>query len=569
MNPVGAGVAAAPLKAGWECVLVPATCAVGKVVEASAPVIDFMKDPLGYIASSLQKSCESMARTLLPKLAELLQPRLDQAWFLEVYKVSFAVAVILWGFLILHQLMLVSRGRAGGDDLASTFTVYTPMFFAGALFGPAIGAFMCSFVGALCKAFTSWGGDGGNLSSASSKLVQLITSTDIDRMVGGPVLAIVLFGFMLIGLVGILVSLLFMMVTLYLAGSVFPVGWAWITRSQSPEKGWKIVYIWAGILFAQPLVFFLLQVVTGMLNAGLFGMSKDPVAGTIALAGATLALLMVAAGPFAANQFAPVGPTEANPSGTKLSGWGGKGSFSGGRGSAGVGSSSGSDGQLGKLSRSGGGTASASGGGGGTAAKTAGGAAGGSAAAAAGPLGLAAAASSGQKPGGDTLLDKVNKSGEKAGSQTEAAASHGSSGGSSSPASQASGTSSSGSSAQGGDSSAGSGDSRGGSLNDRATTRSGAGSSPAGQGGSGSTGSGGSGGQRSSGAGSKGGGAPQKHGGSGRSLAGLFSGAGAAAMSAGKGTGSVLDAISRAGATVERQTAQHLDHQHDAPRARR
>ena len=101
----------------------------------------------------------------------------------------------------------------------------------------------------------------------------LITTGDPNAMLGGAFVAIGFYFFMIVGLLMALLTLLIMTVTLYLSGAVFPLGWVWVTKARDRSKGRKIVMVWAGVLFAQPLLFlmlgFALNLSTGETFAGI------------------------------------------------------------------------------------------------------------------------------------------------------------------------------------------------------------------------------------------------------------------------------------------------------------
>ncbi len=329
------------------------------IVTVTTKTVSFMKDPAGYIASKLQQANESLASNVLPQLVKALHPDLSAHWFLDAYRVSFAVAVILWGCLFGWQFVQYARKRIGPEEMAETIMQYTPMFFLGAAFGPAIGNVLLRLVGALCGSIISWGGD-GSMGKDAKTFTKLIQHTNPDMMVGGSMVAILIFAVMLVGFLIVLVGLLFMYVTLYISGSVFPVGWAWITKGGGREHGFKILRVWLGVLASQPIMFMALHVAMAMVSAGLIGdvgnahgKSKG-LAVLMALVGGALALVMVAAAPFGLAKMMPVGPSESSASGPGLSGWGSKGSKSSSFGRGGAGGDSGSDSQTGQLARSGG-----------------------------------------------------------------------------------------------------------------------------------------------------------------------------------------------------------------------
>lgn len=72
-------------------------CAVGKGAVSAGKVVtetvEFTKDPLGYLASQLQKAVVSISNEVFPAFVKLLHPDLTVDWFLDAYKVSFAIGL--------------------------------------------------------------------------------------------------------------------------------------------------------------------------------------------------------------------------------------------------------------------------------------------------------------------------------------------------------------------------------------------------------------------------------------------------------------------------------------------
>lgn len=422
------------------CGLLP-SCAVGKKVVGAGKVvtqtIEFTKDPLGYLASQMQKAVVSISSEVFPAFVKLLHPDLTVDWFLDAYKVSFAIGLILFGFLLLVDFLSYRKGQMGPSEFLDNLVFYVPTYVIGAMVGPGVGNFLCRVVGALCDGLIRWGGGSQGISGAGNDFTKLLSASTPGATLGGSIVTMLLMFVMMIAFILILVTLLFMFVTLYLSGAVFPVGWAWIVKGSHRATAFKIVNIWVGILMSQPLVFFMLALVMKMVSNNFFGLASggagaSPLTRLMGLIGGILAMLMVAAGPFALNKLAPigVGAVGAGQSLGGMSSWAGKGSGGGARG--GAGESSDSDSQMGQSSRSsGGGGGGGEGAGGGGGAESAAGAEG--AAAAGGPLAMAAMAAKEQSGeagggmGGDNIAEAATSqideaSGEVSGQMDGAAA---------------------------------------------------------------------------------------------------------------------------------------------------
>jgi len=388
-------------------------------------VADFTSDPLGYIATSIQKACEDITRGIFGALDNALHPDFSVDWFLSAYRVSFALAIVLMGFLVMTELARYRKGERGADEMLTTIIGSIPKFFLGVIMGPWIGNVLGACVGALCDGLIKWGGGNeGGIASIGGGLVGLISGTSATSVLGGAIVAIIIFGIMIVSLLAVSVAMLVMMLALYMSGAAFPIGWAWVTSSRNKDTAFKIVNLIIGLMLSPPLMLFMLGVVMSLVKSNLLsagGNKGDGVTHLLSIILAILALLMAAVAPMAFTKFAPVGIRATDGSGMP-----GSGSRGGGK------KSSSSDGQLSQVSRqnasksdsggSGGASGKASGGslGGGT--KGAGGGAAGGGAAGGGAAGGAGGGAAGGAGGGAAGgVAAVVETGKKVGHATDKA----------------------------------------------------------------------------------------------------------------------------------------------------
>ena len=421
-----------PLKGWWDtitgavndgCDKIGACKAVKETVKDTAnkvtAVADFASDPLGYIATSIQKACEEMTRSIFGALAEALHPDFTVDWFLSAYRVSFALAIILMGFLVMTELARYRKGERGADEMLTTIIGSIPKFFLGVIMGPWIGNVVGACVGALCDGLIKWGGGNeGGIASLGGSLAGLISGTSATSVVGGAIVGIIVFGVMIISLIGVAVSMLFMMLALYLSGAAFPIGWAWVTSSRNKDTAFKIVNLIVGLMLSPPLMLFMLGVVMSLVKSNLMaagGYKGDTVTHLLSIILAIMALLMAAVAPVALTKFAPVGIRASEGSGMP------------GRGSRGGGSkSSSSDGQLSQVSRANaskapsGGGASGSGGGLGGGALGGGASSGGASSGGAAGGGASSGGAAGAAAGPAAAVAGVVEAGKKIGHATDA-----------------------------------------------------------------------------------------------------------------------------------------------------
>lgn len=350
--------------------------------EGIQEVAEFSSNPLGYLAEKAQASSHSLATDLLPQINGALHPDLSARWFLAAYAISFALAIFAWLVHLLWNFVQYSQSRISSTEMADVLTTRMALFFGGAIFGPAIGVLLTKFFAAMTDPIAAWavGGAMEGTPKASEgtahALAELIASGKTDEIIGGELVALLIFICMAIGLLMTVLTLAVVVVTFYLTGVIFPLGWSWVTSARHHHRAMQLVSVWLGLLMTPPLLFLMLgaalRLANGTLLSGLMpGLEEKSPEGVrllVGLAVAVIALWIVGTAPFTLLKFAPVLPSGSTPSGLgRRSPRQGGGGFAGGGGGTSSGGSSGmsqaaSDGYL--DTGSGGAASGASGGGG-------------------------------------------------------------------------------------------------------------------------------------------------------------------------------------------------------------
>jgi type IV secretion system protein TrbL len=282
---------------------------VGGAVKTVAGVADFWSDPAGNSFKLLQGAAKGLSDTVLPALTHATLPDLTADWFIKAYQVSFALAIFVFVALLIPQIVRTARGHQSGRELGESLTLYGPAFILGAMFGPALGAFLVKFFGALSDSLIAWGVT-SNSETIVAKFSTMLSEEDGAGLAGGAVLGVILMFFMILGLLVVLLMLIVQLITLYFSGVLFPLGFVWIVDPQKRKFGSKIAYLWFGILASHPLLFFLLAIAYSMMSAQVDAFSDTPsLAKTVTLVVSILALFMAGLAPVALTKFAPVIPT--------------------------------------------------------------------------------------------------------------------------------------------------------------------------------------------------------------------------------------------------------------------
>ncbi|WP_395405574.1 hypothetical protein ACHMXB_21360 (plasmid) [Arthrobacter sp. UC242_113] len=290
--------------------------AVG-VVKATKPaadavggVVNFASDPLGAIFKATRDGARGLANDLLPALSKATEPDLSVDWFIKAYAISFALAIVVWGFLLLFQFIAVARGALAGQEFVEVLTTKTALFFGGALFGPLIGVMLVKALGGLSESLISWG-----IVSSSERMLATMDSmlkTDAAAFPGGVIVGIGLMVCMIVGLFVVVIMLAVMLVTLYFSGVMAPLGMVWFTSAKHGSFGRKIPLLWFGILACHPLLFFMLGIAYNMIAASASWMKWSDGLGTLMnIIASFIALMIAGLAPMMLMKFAPVIPSGA------------------------------------------------------------------------------------------------------------------------------------------------------------------------------------------------------------------------------------------------------------------
>ena len=290
---------------------------VKSVVDPIANSISFSTDPLGYIATQMQAGASGLSNSILPELEKLTHPDLTVDWFLASYRVSFALAMFVFVGFLGWNFVLLARHQISMDDVMETMTVYTPLFLGGVIFGPAVGALLLSFTGALTDSLITWGVS-GSVDTTTKALQAAIAAGSPGQIVGGSFVAIIFFFCLIVALLLAFIVLLVMLVTLYLTGAIIPLSLVWLVHPRKRARGMQVVMVWVGICCSHVLLFLLLGVAFRMVG-GLTTHFVEPGLTVLAnLAVAVIALLMATLSPLALMKFAPVGPSTGPTDGPEL-----------------------------------------------------------------------------------------------------------------------------------------------------------------------------------------------------------------------------------------------------------
>lgn len=270
--------------------------------------ISFASDPLGAIFQATRNGAEGLAKELLPALTRATEPDLSADFFIQAYAISFAVAIMAWGLLLVFQFVAVARGQMAGQDFVDTVFMRSMVFFTGALFGPWLGVFLVKFFGSMSESLIVWG-----VGSSSDKMLESMTSmleVQPAAIPGGVIVGILLMICMILGFLLVVVMLAVMLVTLYLSGVVLPLGLVWVASGKHDAMAKRIPVLWLCLLAAHPLLFFLMGFSFNMIAASAQWMKwSGGLEILMGLIAAIVAMAIAGMSPMLLMKFAPVMPS--------------------------------------------------------------------------------------------------------------------------------------------------------------------------------------------------------------------------------------------------------------------
>ena len=285
----------------WAC---RATQAVAGAVTGA---VDFLKDPLGWITAKAGDGATGVMTWISNTANAATQPDLSAAWWIDAYKKGFAIGIILFGLILLYQFYEKVRGHITAQEFLEVFYFRVPGFFAGVIFGPPMGQFLLQGSGYLANDIIK-STTGSSATDGIKSIQDAIKGASAGQLLGGAFVALIFL--ILVILCGLLVflSLAVQAVTIYLSSAVFGIAFAWFVSARHAGGSLKIPFLFIGICFARPLLFFMLGIGEGLVKKAIT-MSSDSLTQNLAtIVMAVTVLAMAGLAPLLLLKFAPVAP---------------------------------------------------------------------------------------------------------------------------------------------------------------------------------------------------------------------------------------------------------------------
>jgi type IV secretion system protein TrbL len=236
---------------------------VGSTAKAATDVVkavDFAKDPAGYITSLLQQGVYVVATKLIPPMIDALHPDYSAKWWIDSYRVSFAMAFLLAAVLLIVATIQTQKGKNSGKELAESLFVALPGFVVAASFGPLVGQLIGKVFIQLEESLALWS-VGTSTKDYFTHLGDAAASKNAQALWGTALISQITLEGLLLGMIVVVFLLLIQLATMYLTGALMALFLAWAVNPKTRHLAKIGPTVWIALNFAQALLILLVGIV--------------------------------------------------------------------------------------------------------------------------------------------------------------------------------------------------------------------------------------------------------------------------------------------------------------------
>ena len=313
--------------------------AFGWVWNQVAKVVKFIDDPKTVIddwANATKDSSMRMVETVLGGLTSIGEFDPSAPWFVRWYAMSCGL-----GIGVMAVMMLLAVWRAGSKKIPVTTLLadlfaYAPAGVIAMMFAPAFGQMLIEVSNALTKGIANVAGP--DMGQMVDNLKRFVGDLSAENLPGGVVVGLLLFLLLIAGCFGILFGVLAHMDALPLLACACGVSFGFYSYEPWRPKALKPVMLAIALIFSKPLLFLLLGVMTGLINAALTGQGAGQ--GDLGQLGqlcvVVVAFIIAGLAPWSMLKYAPILPSRSDATGFGNSGSLAAGAIGSAGGSAGA-----------------------------------------------------------------------------------------------------------------------------------------------------------------------------------------------------------------------------------------
>jgi hypothetical protein len=236
---------------------------VGSGAKAASDVVkavDFVKDPAGYITSLLQQAVYVVSTKLIPPMIDALHPDYSAKWWIDSYRVSFAMAFLLAAVLLIVATVQTQKGKNSGKELAESLFVALPGFVISAAFGPLVGQLVGKVFVQLEDSIAQWA-VGSSTKDYFTHLGDAAASKNAQALWGTALISQITLEGLLLGMIVVVFVLLIQLATMYLTGALMALFLAWLVNPKTRHLAKIGPTVWIALNFSHALLLFLVGVV--------------------------------------------------------------------------------------------------------------------------------------------------------------------------------------------------------------------------------------------------------------------------------------------------------------------
>ncbi len=293
------------------------------VAQKTAGAVRFVNDPESTIddwANASKASAVDVSTRVLDGLA--VTGRFDPAapWFLHWYALSCGIGIMVMGVMTLLALWRAGAQKESLKALGADLYGYLPAGVILMMFAPMIAGMLVQVANTASESVTATvGPDMGEMITNLKKFIGEMTA---GSLVGGVLVGLLLFLLLIVGALAVFFGLLMHQVALPCLAVASGIGFGMWVHPTWRKKALRPVLLFVAIVFSKPLLFLLLAVITGAINAQLTdtGAGSDHLSVLARLCMVVTSFLVAGMAPWALLRYAPLLPSRSDAAGFGQSG---------------------------------------------------------------------------------------------------------------------------------------------------------------------------------------------------------------------------------------------------------
>ncbi|MFD4406643.1 hypothetical protein ACFWPH_28170 [Nocardia sp. NPDC058499] len=281
-------------------------------------VVAFVADPQSVIddwAISSKEGAVQLSTEVLTGLSGVGGFDPAAPWFLRWYAMSTGLGIVVMALMTILALWRASAKGETVKSIAGDLLGYAPAGVVMMLFAPLLAQMLVELSNALSESITR--ASGPDMGEMVNNLTTFTGELTAPGLPGGAIVGLFLFLLLIAGALGVFFGLLMHANALPILAVAAGIGFGMWVHPKWRPKALRPVLVFIGIVFSKPLLFFLLAVQTGVINAELTGeAATEGDTGTLGkLCMIVVSFLVVGLAPWSLVKYAPLLPTRADASG--------------------------------------------------------------------------------------------------------------------------------------------------------------------------------------------------------------------------------------------------------------